>query len=73
MSEKTLKSIRKVNVVALPYDGDNKAEYDAEKNKINSIFKNSDKYKSLMRMNSSGIKMNIYYTKQTTLFAEMLT
>lgn len=58
----TLKSIRKVNVVALPYDGDNKAEYDTEKEKINKIFKNSDKYKSLMRMNSSGIKMNIYYT-----------
>ncbi len=58
----TLKSIRKVNVVALPYSDDNKEEYNTEKTKIKDILKNSDKYKSLMRMTSSGIKMNIYYT-----------
>lgn len=60
--KETLKSIRKVNVVALPYSNDNKEEYNTEKEKINKILKNSDKYKSLMRMTSNGIKMNIYYT-----------
>lgn len=57
----TIKSIRKVNVVALPYQNNENA-YETEKAKINEILKGSDKYKSLMRMNARGIKMNLYYT-----------
>ncbi len=57
----TLESIHKVNVVALPVLN-NKDAYDTEKTKLKNIFKNSDKYKSLMRMNAKGMKVSLYYT-----------
>ncbi len=67
----TIQSIHKINVVALPYKN-NEAEYDAEKAKINEILKSSDKYKSLMRMNAKGIKMNLYYTGSTDAIDEVI-
>ena len=69
--QETIKSIRKVNLVALPYQG-NEDLYQTEKDKLNQILKNNDKYKSLMRMNAQGIKMNIYYTGSTDAIDEVI-
>ena len=69
--QETIKSIRKVNLVALPYQG-NEDLYQTEKDKLNQILKNNDKYKSLMRMNAQGIKMSIYYTGSTDAIDEVI-
>jgi len=69
--QETIKSIRKVNLVALPVQG-NEEVYQAEKDKLTKIFKNKDRYKSLMRMNSQGIKMNIYYAGSADAIDEVI-
>lgn len=68
--QETIKSIKKVNLVAMPYQGNEEA-YAVEKEKLNKILK-SDKYKSLMRMNAQGIKMNIYYTGSSDAIDEVI-
>lgn len=69
--KETIKSIRKVNLVALPYQGNEEA-YQAEKDKLTQILKNNKKYKSLMRMNAQGIKMNLYYTGSAEAIDEVI-
>lgn len=69
--KEAIKSIRKVNVVALPYQN-NEAAYETEKNNLTKILKNSDKYKSLMSMNTRGIKVKIYYTGSTDAIDEVI-
>lgn len=68
--QETIKSIKKVNLVAMPYQGNEEA-YAVEKEKLNKILK-SDKYKSLMRMNAQGIKMSIYYTGSSDAIDEVI-
>lgn len=67
----TLESIKKINVVALPYQGNEEA-YEAEKTEIASILKDSNKYKSLMRMNVKGMAMSLYYTGDTESIDEVI-
>lgn len=69
--QETIKSIRKVNLVALPYQG-NEETYIAEKDKLSGILKGNDKYKSLMRMNTQGMKVSIYYTGDTDAIDEVI-
>lgn len=69
--KETFKSIKKVNLVALPYQNNEEA-YDVEKKAITKILKNSDTYKSLMRMDVKGMKMNIYYTGETDAIDEVI-
>jgi len=69
--KETIKSIRKVNLVALPYQGNEEA-YETEKETLNTILKTNDKYKSLMRMNTQGIKMNIYFTGSADAIDEVI-
>ena len=69
--QETIKSIRKVNLVALPYQG-NEDAYQVEKDKLSKILKESGKYKSLMRMNAQGIKMNIYYSGDSDAIDEVI-
>ncbi len=69
--KETLKSIRKINIVALPIKG-NEAAYDVEKEKIKKILKNSSTYKSLMRISSSGVKMSLYYTGSEDAIDEVI-
>lgn len=69
--QETIKSIRKVNLVALPYQGNEEA-YNTEKDALNKILKGNDKYKSLMRMNTQGIKMNIYFTGSADAIDEVI-
>ncbi|WP_369049059.1 DUF4252 domain-containing protein [Tenacibaculum sp. UWU-22] len=54
------KTIRKINIVALPYSNSNEQEYQHEKQRLQAIFKNP-KYKSVLKFNTSGRKMFVYY------------
>ena len=69
--KKTINSIRKVNLVALPYQGNEEA-YQTEKDNLTAIFKDKEKYKSLMRMNTQGMKVNIYYTGNADSIDEVI-
>ena len=53
-------SIKKVNVLALPYLNNNEA-YEIEKKAILSILNNSTLYKNLMKMDMNGMRISIYY------------
>jgi len=53
-------SIKKVNVLGLPYLNNNEA-YEIEKKAILSILNNSTLYKNLMKMDMNGMRIFIYY------------
>ena len=53
-------SIKKVNVLGLPYLNNNEA-YEIEKKAILSILNNSTLYKNLMKMDMNGMRISIYY------------
>tara|TARA_B100000780_G_C20843529_1_gene335228 strand:- start:102 stop:638 length:537 start_codon:yes stop_codon:yes gene_type:complete len=57
--KESYKSIRKVNLAGLPYKNNEEA-YEIEKTLLSSILKNSNSYKSLMRMDVKGMKLAIY-------------
>lgn len=67
----TLKSIRKVNVVALPIKG-NEVAYEIEKSKLKGIFKENDDYKSLMSLKIKEMHVNLYYTGNTESIDEVI-
>ena len=54
------RSIKKVNVLGLPYLNNNEA-YEIEKKAILSILNNSTLYKNLMKMDMNGMRISIYY------------
>ncbi|OAD40856.1 DUF4252 domain-containing protein [Polaribacter atrinae] len=70
-AKETLKSIRKVNVVALPIKG-NEAAYEVEKTKLKSIFKDNEDYKSLMSLKAKGMHVSLYYTGDTESIDEVI-
>lgn len=53
-------SIKKVNVLGLPYLNNNEA-YEIEKKVISLILNNSTLYKKLMKMDMNGMSVSIYY------------
>jgi len=57
----TLKTLKKINIVALPSSADNSVAVEAEKAQLDKIFKGAT-YKSLMRFNHEDIKIQLYYT-----------
>ncbi len=59
-AKETLKSLKKINVLAFVKDENNKAAYTKERNYVNSIVKN-DKYQELFRANHQGNKILIKY------------
>jgi uncharacterized membrane protein YjjP (DUF1212 family) len=69
--KETLKSIRKVNVVALPIKG-NEAAYEIEKTKLKSLFKDNKQYKTLMSMKAKGMNIKLYYTGDTESIDEVI-
>lgn len=66
----TINSIHKINLVALPYKNNEEA-YDVEKEKLTKIL-SGDSYKSLMRMNAKGMKLNLYYTGNSDAIDEVI-
>ena len=67
----TLKSIRKISVVALPFKG-KEDMYDKEKAKLKSVFKDNKEYKTLMSMKAKGIHATIFYKGNTTSIDEVI-
>ena len=67
----TLKSIRKVNVVALPIKGNEEA-YEVEKTTLKNLFKDNKEYKSLMSMKAKGMNVSLYYTGDTESIDEVI-
>ena len=57
----TLKTLKKINIVALPFNSDNASAVEAEKAELDKIFK-GEQYKSLMRFTEKKIKINLFYT-----------
>ena len=58
--KKTYESIKKVNVLGLPYLNNDKA-YEIEKKTISTILNDSPLYKKLMKMDMNGMRVSIYY------------
>lgn len=69
--QKTIESIKKINVVALPYKG-NEAAYQVEKEKIKTIISESNDYKRLMKMNMKGVQMDLYYSGKSDAIDEII-
>ncbi len=69
--KETLNSIRKINLVGLPYQKDS-IGYENEKVTIRTILKNSETYKSLMKMNFEGMNVNLFYTGKTDSIDEII-
>jgi hypothetical protein len=67
---KTLESIRKINVVALPYQT-NEDAYETEKETLRAIF-TSDSYKDLMSIKRKGMTMKVYYTGNPDAIDEVI-
>ena len=67
----TLKSIRKVNLVALPIKG-NEVAYEVEKATLKELFKDDKEYKSLMSMKAQGMHVSLYYTGDTDSINEVI-
>ena len=65
------KSIRKVNLVGLPYLN-NEAAYEVEKKTLSTILKNSKSYKNLMRMDVKGMKMSVYCNGDSDAIDEVI-
>ncbi len=59
--QKTLESIKKINVLAIPTKAENKEIIESEKNNISEILKN-EKYQLLMKYGGSNARLEVYYT-----------
>ena len=66
-----LETIKKVNVVAYKIDGDNLAEYEAEKAKLATIVA-QDKYKTLMKFGSNSKGATLKYTGEEDAIDEVI-
>lgn len=69
--KKAYESIRKVNVTGLPAKSTDAATYEAEKNKLKEIMKNSS-YKKLMNFKKDGMHATIYYAGETDAIDEIV-
>lgn len=69
--KEAVKSIRKINVIALQIKENNKLKYEAEKAELKKILK-SDNYKDLMSMKYNGINVKLYYTGETNEIDEII-
>lgn len=67
----TLKSIRKINLVALPFEG-NESKYEEEKATLQDLFKNKREFKTLMSMKAKGMHVNLFYTGNTDAIDEVI-
>ena len=69
--KKTYESIKKVNVLGLPYLNNDKV-YEIEKKTISTILNNSPLYKKLMKMDMNGMRVAIYYNGVATNINEVI-
>ena len=69
--KKAYESIKKINLVALPYNKAKEGQYESEKNTLKEIFKSSD-YKKLMNFKNDGKRAVIYYKGETDAIDEII-
>ncbi|MBL4940021.1 MAG: DUF4252 domain-containing protein [Lutibacter sp.] len=69
--KKTLKTIKKVNFLALQLSDSNKDLYISEKQKVKEIFKNSN-YKQLIRMNMGSSSVTVNYLGEEDAIDEVI-
>jgi len=67
----TLKTIKKVNFLALQIDDSNQELFDAEKQKVQEILKNPS-YKELMRMNTGNGNVTVNYLGEEDAIDEVI-
>ena len=70
--KETIKSIKKINFVFLPKTADNTLTYEVEKEKLTTIFKGNEAYKSLMSVKVKGMNVNMYYSGDTENIDEVI-
>jgi hypothetical protein len=59
--KKTLETVKKINILAIPKDEVNQPKIDKEKVKLSNIFKD-EKYQLLMKYGGGDSKMEVYFT-----------
>ncbi|RKS53287.1 uncharacterized protein DUF4252 [Gillisia mitskevichiae] len=59
--KKTLETVKKINILAIPKKEENQTKIDAEKTKITNILKD-EKYQLLMKYGGGKSKMAVYFT-----------
>lgn len=69
--KKAFESIRKINIIGLPYKDTNEITYEVEKEKLKEILKNSD-YKKLINFKKDGMHATIYYSGKTAAINEII-
>lgn len=67
----TMETIKKVNILGFPLKGENKGEYEAEKERLTSILK-ADKYQQLMRYGGGTRKAELYYLGEEDAIDELI-
>lgn len=68
---KTVKSIKKVNMLALQLKEDNKLQYEEEKEKVTAIL-NQDKYQTLMKYGSNSMGAKLMFTGEVEAIDELI-
>ncbi len=69
--KETYESIKKISITGVPYKNLNKVSYEAEKERLKSIFKKSS-YKELMTFKKDGANAAIYYSGDTDAIDEIV-
>ncbi|TDQ25478.1 DUF4252 domain-containing protein [Tenacibaculum caenipelagi] len=69
--KKAYESIKKINITGVPYKNLDEASYEAEKEKLKSIFKKSN-YKELMKFKKDGAHAAIYYSGEADAIDEIV-
>ncbi len=59
--KKTLETVKKINILAIPKKQENQTKIEVEKTKISNILKD-EKYQLLMKYGGGNSKMAVYYT-----------
>ncbi|MCF4101770.1 DUF4252 domain-containing protein [Gillisia sp. M10.2A] len=68
---KTLETIKKINLLAIPKKAENEERIAAEKSNISEILKNK-KYQLLMKYGGANAKMEVYYTGEEEAVDEVV-
>jgi hypothetical protein len=66
-----LSTVKKINVVAYPIKGENKAEYETERSKLTAII-DQEQYQTLTRFNSDNIKTVLKYVGDDETIDEVI-
>lgn len=68
---KTLETIKKVNILAIPKKPENSSRIEEEQNNVTKIL-NNEKYQLLMKFGQGGTKMELYFTGEEDAVDEVI-